>query len=533
MLKALIFVRFASLIGSFGTDKKGKKVSPVRAVLLSLLLVYCVGVFVLMFASSAAMLAPLMIPLGYDWLYFALFGLISFSLVFLLSILETKSQLFECKDNELLMSMPIPYGYILISRIVPVVILNVIESFVVLLPALVVYLIFGGTLLAIPGVLVMGILLPVCGSALSSFLGYLVAFIAKKVKSNSFITLAVTLAFIGVYFLATNKLTEILGMLEGEDVEAFVNSLAASFTVIRSVGEAFLFRALPLLLVALITLGAVFFAYVFLDRKYFRLISIPDSGGKKRVYCGSDISTSSPVIAMAKKEFSRLFSSSAYMLNGGFGAVVKVIAAVALIIKGDAIISAFELIPTDIGDAVPLIMILAVTFLSSVVTLTSSAVSLEGKSFWIIKSSPVRAIDILHAKLIPHLCLSVPTSLVLSVAAIVSLGLEPLCIPFVILLPIIADFIFAVFGLVINVAFPKFDFSNDAEVVKQSLACFISTLAPLAFAILLYSLGLVVYMLLGLILTLVILSVFFVLLLVVLYLILSGPTRRRLEKLGV
>ena len=126
MIKILVKNRLSALFGTAvskgrdGAVKAGKG----RILLFSLLYLLLISLFAGMSVIGAVTLGFVLIPIGASWLYFAIFFLVSFTLIFVLSIFETKSELFECKDNDLLLSMPIKPRDIVASRVLVVLIYN-------------------------------------------------------------------------------------------------------------------------------------------------------------------------------------------------------------------------------------------------------------------------------------------------------------------------------------------------------------------------------------------------------------------------
>ena len=90
----------------------GKKTSGGWLVFLMLFIVVCMEI--LMFVVFAA-LVPLC-EMGLTWLYFAMAGTMALALSMLGSVFMTQAQLYDAKDNERLLSMPIPPKYILLTR---------------------------------------------------------------------------------------------------------------------------------------------------------------------------------------------------------------------------------------------------------------------------------------------------------------------------------------------------------------------------------------------------------------------------------
>ena len=138
---------------------------------------------------------------GMDWLYFALMGLLAVFLGTFGSVFNTYSGLYLAKDNDLLLSMPIPVNTVMTARLLGVYLMGLMYSLTVLLPSVIVYWI---VVSAGVGAVIGGIMLIADVSifvlTLSVVLGYVVAKISLKLKNKSFITVIVSLVFIGAYY---------------------------------------------------------------------------------------------------------------------------------------------------------------------------------------------------------------------------------------------------------------------------------------------------------------------------------------------
>ena len=135
MLKSLLRVRFAALLAAFtGQSRKRGRQTKGKAAGYALLMLYCFCAFVFLFYSSFSQLAEAFFPAGLGWLYFAMFAIMAFALMFIGSVFTAKSQLFEAKDNELLLSMPVKPGLILLSRMAAMLAMNFVFELVVALP---------------------------------------------------------------------------------------------------------------------------------------------------------------------------------------------------------------------------------------------------------------------------------------------------------------------------------------------------------------------------------------------------------------
>ena len=142
MLKSLLRIRLMSLVGRMTVGKSGAKATRARTVTMLLVYLYLAATFLFLSFSSAATLAPVLIGLSLDWLYFALFFVATLALLVFFGIFEVKSELFDAKDNDLLLSLPIPARDIFLSRLLTVLIFHYVEAAILLFPAVGVYFVF-------------------------------------------------------------------------------------------------------------------------------------------------------------------------------------------------------------------------------------------------------------------------------------------------------------------------------------------------------------------------------------------------------
>ena len=109
MIRALLRKQLRELGAAFlRSSKTGKARSRASAVGYALLFAVLVVVLMLCFAGMALPLASVLLPAGLDWLYFASMGLTALLVSVLASAFTSYSGLFQSRDNELLLSLPIP-----------------------------------------------------------------------------------------------------------------------------------------------------------------------------------------------------------------------------------------------------------------------------------------------------------------------------------------------------------------------------------------------------------------------------------------
>ena len=189
MLKTLIWEQFYRCFSGYFVDvKTGKAKSKSKIigtfVLFGVLMLFlCVSFF-----GMAVGLEPLL-ETKESWLYFALLGLMTITLGTFASVFNAANSLYNSKDNDLLLSLPIKPSQILISRVALIFGLCFLYSFLVWIPTCVYHFIYFGFNF---GVFILDLLLLIditlFASVLSCAIGFIIAKISSKTKNKSIIT---------------------------------------------------------------------------------------------------------------------------------------------------------------------------------------------------------------------------------------------------------------------------------------------------------------------------------------------------------
>ncbi len=481
MLKTLILIRLRSVISTlfaFGQNKKRR--SPLAKVGIAVLAVYVVAVLLSSVSMLFLSLAKAFCGTELDWLYFAFTALLAVLFCFVGSVFATQSTLFEAKDNDLLLSMPIPAGYILLSRFISVFLLNLTYSLLMFLPAGFMYFKKEGFDLVRFVLFVAAFLLSVIlATVLSCIFGWLSALISSRIRNKSIVQTAFMLALLILYFVGYFNLQKYLIAIEKNAplIAAFVKKFLPLFYFMgvgvsqKSYLYFFLFA-----LVSLLSFAAV---YIVLSKTFFRIVTTKRSAAKIK-YVKKEMKTSGKRAALIRKELSGFVSNSAYLMNCGLGVVFSVLAAVVIAVKG-ADFFAMAGIMSNESSLVTAVVCSAFCFCASTTNLTAPSISLEGKNFHLLKSMPVTAREIFDAKILTNLAVG---ALPITLSALVSgiaLGCGSVTSVAMAFVPLSFLVFTSVFGLAANVMFPKFDWINPTAVIKQSASVMICTLGGLAF----------------------------------------------------
>ncbi len=470
MLKVLLKNRINSIIGTIlgkGRDKKIRKASRGRKIgtILGLAFAFAIALAYVIFFEI--MLADMVLP-ELPWLYFGIFTLVSFALTFFLSIFETKSELFECKDNDLLLSMPIRSRDILASRLIIVLLYNYLSDLLFMVPAVIIYGIYTADVVGIIGGALVTLIIPFLTSSLSCGVGYIVAKLSKKFKSKTLMSVIFFLVFFGLYIFFIEYAMEGIGtFIEGLLMLGDPN--AGMDTFIYKIGMISLLKPLNFLLFVISTILIFVISFVVISVSYSKLLSTSDKTRKYK-YVRRDLVSSSAFMTLIKKEFKRLFSSSTYLINASIGVIMPLFVLGSVIVtlltnieqigSLDGLFEALSVFSPLVASAIALFG--AMTFISA------CSLSLEGKAFWHLKVMPVSARTLLVSKAMPQLIISLPFALVTSIAVSVILKFSLVYSIFVVATSLVANVFFAFFGTFMNTAFPRFDYENEAHVVKRS-----------------------------------------------------------------
>ena len=464
--------------------KNGKRHKGKGMLIFSLILVvYLLAVI----AAGAGGVSEPLFEVGVGWLYFLLFGGVAILLGTLGSVFNTYTTLYLSKDNDLLLSMPIPIRDVILSRLLGVYITGLGYSAVVSLPTVVVGWIRGGVSAAtlVGGVLWIFVLsLIVFG--LSCLLGWVVARLSQRLKNKSFITVLIALVVIGLYYFVYFKVMSRLDDL-------LENVLLIGGKIKSSLYPIYLFGRFTEgdWLAMLAWTGGVLLALAliwFLLKHSFLSVATSSAVSKHAVYREKKSKQTSVSSALLRREWYRFSGSATYMLNCGLGVVFLLAGGIALLFAGKEVPSGVErlselLLPEGMKGVLPVFFGAISAMLGSLVTITAPSVSLEGKTLWQIQSLPVEPWQILRAKLRLHLAVAAIPSLFcfLVITVLVPATLAQKLLVFAI--GVLFTVFFALFGLLMGVKMPNLGWKNETAAVKQSGAVAISMLASMCLTI--------------------------------------------------
>ena len=483
MLKALLKKQFREMWQAFFYNRK-KGVSRSKSGIVGYAILYAAIFFMLfaMFFGLATGLSPLLVPeVGLPSLYFSIVSLITILFGVFGSVFSTYSMLYLAKDNDALLSMPIPPSYLLFSRMVVVYFMGAIYCLPVWAPAMIVYLFsLGFSLVPFLCQLAMLLLLSTFVCFLSALLGFLVALIASRLKNKSILVALLSLGFIALYYVVYFKALKIFSSIL-EYASTIDEFLDKKLSFVAWIGNASAGDGLSLLYVALIVACLFALTYFVLSKTLIR-ISIRNKGEKRKKAGKTAIRAGSPGAALLRKEWRRFFGSATYLLNAGIGVVLVLLAVGAAIVKRDAVSAV--LADDTFSLFLPFIIYGVATLPLAMNAPAAPSVSLEGSTLWRLKSLPIPTFAILLAKARMQMLLNLPFGVLASVSLGLVFGLSP--VEFVSIALANAAFLAfaAYFDLFSGLRHPMLDWTSEVYPIKQSGAVAIATLALPAVGIL-------------------------------------------------
>ena len=473
----LIKVNFLIFWGSLKNSKKtGRNVF--SGTMMFLVIVF----FGLMMAVQSVGQTAAFISEGYPELSVFQSLMSSLTIGFLFGLMRAANAP-TAKDADLLLSLPINRIVVILSKVVTQYIFDGPLILLIFIPSVVSYYAMA---VRDPAMLARGLvlafLLPLLPIAVSYLLGALLSVLREKFRMTGILT-SIVLMLVVVGYMFINFQSS--GLLAQVSEKGKVDSAAiiSKFPPLSWLTHAVLDGGiLPVLFSILLILIPFWISMMLFAARFGR----PENGyhSTSRVL-GYEVK--SPRASLLGKEVRRYLSCTIYLFNTAFGPLLLVIFTVAVAIMGpEKIVSSMNL-PATAQASIPKDLVYVILgciffFFPAVTSTSASAISLEGKQLWILKVHPVRTSDIFWSKYMLNILLMVPVSIL----AVIAVGLRSgMPVPGVLglaaasaLLGILMSFA----GLIMNLWFPRFDWTNETSVVKQSMSVMMTMLFGFAAA---------------------------------------------------
>lgn len=422
-----------------------------------------------------------------EYILLSLFTIVTFFLTLVEGIYKSSNLLFNSRDDNLLFSLPIKRRTVLFIRIFKFYVFELLYNSLFLLPAMIVYAInvkVGISYYIVS--LFMLLLLPIIPIVISCLIGGFISITSSKFKFKNMAQVIVTTLLLLVIFYFSFNMENILSNFTNN--ASHINSIITSLyypanAYVKMVTD---FKVVDLLFFIVINILLFIIGIYIMSIRYFKInsrVKEEKNISKKKNY---NIKVNSPKISLIKKELNRFFNTPVFMINAGFGLVLFIVGILAICFKFDNLVSGIvmeeEISINEIKTYIPIILYCLVCFTSFMTSISSSMMSLEGKSFNTLKSLPVKSTIIILAKVITSVIIMIPVILLGDIIMFIRFSFNIIEILLIIIGSIILPLVSETIGILVNLKYPKMDAENDTEVVKQSMSSMISVFIGMALS---------------------------------------------------
>lgn len=456
-----------------------------KKLLFTTLTIIIVGILICgMSTVYSIALATALKPKGYLDLLLVLAVIASCLINLFMSIYKAQGILFSSKDYELLMALPLKNSTILASKIISMLSINIVGTACVLVPVGIVYYIFNGSLSWIYFLLLIIslILIPLLPVIIASLFAVIITFISSRFKHKNIATTIIgMLFFIFIMFFSMNMNNFINSFMKNS--EEIVESISKIYPPALYFKDALVYNdfisLLKLILISVIPFAA--FIYVF-SKTYKTINGKLSESYKKANYKVEELKRSNQLKAILVQELRRYIATPIYVMNTAFGPVLLLMASIAtLFIDKNTLVEVLGY--PGMSDMIPVMVLGMFIFLTGMSCTSNSSISLEGNRLWIIKSLPIEIKTIFKGKILMNIVVTVPAIIISNIIIAIGVKLDIKYLIMNLIITIIFAAVSAILGLLINLYFPKLDWSNPTSVVKQSSAVSITLVSTIVIVL--------------------------------------------------
>lgn len=517
------------------SKKKGKS-SIILPLILTFYLMFTIGV-------NASVIFSILSKNNMAHALLSVFALSISIMTFIEGVYKAGPLIFNCKDDDLLLSLPLKRRTVLFIRVFKFYVFELLFNSLFLLPIIIAYIPYGNIDISYYITsLFMLLLLPVIPIVISCIFGAIISGISSKFKYKNLIQIALTMGILLLVFYFSFNIQGIKNFLVN-NVSSLNDNIIKYYYPAGVYGKLVSnFNIIDLLVFILINVLSFSIMVFIVSKLYFKvntnLKSVKTSGknsSKKITYKKNSVTKS-----LIKKELKTFFNIPVFIINSGFSLVLFIALAVILTFKFDSIIPLLEksdmnitITKDTIINNLSIVILVLLIFTSFLTSITSSVISLEGKNINIVKSLPVKVKTILMSKIYACLSITTPVLLIGDLIMFIRFKTNILEALFLVILSILMPLTTHFIGILINLKYPKLDYESSAEVVKQSTSSFLSVMLGLILLMFLISFVVALATKLNALIILLGLTVLFIIINLILYSVLITKGVKRFKELSI
>ena len=403
--------------------------------------------------------------------------------------------MFNCKDDQLLLSLPIQRRTVIFVRIFKFYVFELLFNSMFLLPTMVAYIRWADhlewTYYLVSVIMIL--LSPIIPIVISCIIGAISSSISSRFKYKNFVQIVVSIIFIlGIMYFSYN-MDGIFNYLakNAQSLNEVITKIYYPAGVYAKLATEF--NILDLLIFIVVNIVILVISILILSKVYFkinsRLKKVVTSSKKVKIE-ELTIKSRPMTISLIKKELGTFFKTPVFIINAGFGLVLFVLASIIITLKFDSFLpmltdpNTFDLKEELIMNNLSVLIFALISVTAYMTSITNSVISLEGRNINILKALPIKTKDILMSKIYSSLVITTPVLLIGDLILFIRFNINIiealLLIVLSVLIPLVSHFI----GILVNLKYPKLDAENATEVVKQSTSSFLSVMIGMGLLIL-------------------------------------------------
>lgn len=384
------------------------------------------------------------------------------------SFYSSGSVLYGFKDYDALSAMPVKTSTVVLSKLAFTYLADLAFGVLLVVPSIIVYVEFCGSLgvATIIRLLIMLLFMPLFPMIISVVLGAISSILSSRFKRRGLIQfIFMFVVFVGFYALS------FISSYDTSNTFAFIE--AAFFMspwLSLGIGD---WLYVLLFVGTLLLVGLAVFTTVCLS--YKKINSLVTAVKKSSNFTMQTYGGKSQFKALLIKEIKRLFSCATYAMNTLMGAFLAIVFAVIF-----AIMCANE---SAMSIILPLICPPLFAFMFMLAPTTGCSISVEGSSFWIMRTAPIKTKTLFNAKLAVNLLFGVlPAAIVGIVFAIVVFSWSWVNALLIILISTLTPLFGGNLGLIYNLLFPMMKWDNVIKPIKQGVSTFLTVFTAMIVA---------------------------------------------------
>lgn len=469
------------LINLFKQSKRKKSVVNLGSYTVGVIVMAVVGIY------YTNMLFMSLKPSQYNNVPYFMVYTITF-LILIMGISTSRGMLFGFKDLDILKAMPFTEREIVFSKIAVYTATEYAYAGSFFIPVIIIYGVKVGAGVLFYILSLLGFLaLPLLPLVLASLIGMgLERLSAGKKHADLIRNLTSIIIFLAVYALYMYS-TISTGASNGAGFIGMNGYLEKLMVLSKMYMDGAMQGNVVMVLGSMaISIAAYLLFLYFYSGTVMHINSLANQGYHVTNFAIKKVHTNGVFIALFKKERDRFLRNFLYVFNTAFGMIMLVAFAVFLMFKRIETVEVITQLMSEnasLSTFISQLMIMLIVFFGQLTCTTSSSISLEGKSLWIMKTLPVSVAQVFWSKMLVNILLiCIPSILSLILLGIV-FNFSILYIVLGLAFILISSMGISMLGLLLNLAFPKLQYENEQEVIKQSMAAFCAVFIPMLVSI--------------------------------------------------